>query len=112
MQGFRRNSRLRRACGRRHFRQVARQRLLEAGHHEAPFARQHRIARTRGGLAQFGYPISEEMREVSPTDGQEYTVQYFERARFEYHPEYKGTPGEVLLGLLGVDAMKGKGWLQ
>ncbi|HEY0068577.1 MAG TPA: hypothetical protein VGE04_01260 [Chloroflexia bacterium] len=64
-----------------------------------------------GGLAQFGYPISEEIREVSPTNGKEYTVQYFERARFEYHPEYKGTPAEVLLGLLGVDAMKGKGWI-
>lgn len=64
-----------------------------------------------GGLAQFGYPISEEQREVSPTDGKEYTVQYFERARFEYHPENKGTPGEVLLGLLGADAMKAKGWL-
>jgi hypothetical protein len=64
-----------------------------------------------GGLAQFGYPLSEEIREVSPTDGKTYTVQYFERARFEYHPEYKGTPAEVLLGLLGVDTMKGKGWI-
>ncbi|MDQ3706969.1 MAG: hypothetical protein M3437_17450 [Chloroflexota bacterium] len=64
-----------------------------------------------GGLAQFGYPLSEEIREVSPTDGKEYTVQYFERARFEYHPEYKGTPAEVLLGLLGVGTMKDKGWI-
>ena len=64
-----------------------------------------------GGLALFGYPISEEIREVSPTDGKEYTVQYFERARFEYHPEYKGTDGEVLLGLLGVTTLQGKGWL-
>jgi YVTN family beta-propeller protein len=29
-------------------------------------------------------------------------VQYFERARFEYHPEHAGTPSEVLLGRLGV----------
>ncbi|HEX9990147.1 MAG TPA: hypothetical protein VGE45_16945 [Chloroflexia bacterium] len=64
-----------------------------------------------GGLAQFGYPMSEEIREKSATDGKEYTVQYFERARFEYHPEYKGTSAEVLLGLLGVGAMKDKGWL-
>ncbi|MEA2573682.1 MAG: hypothetical protein QOH93_980 [Chloroflexia bacterium] len=64
-----------------------------------------------GGLAQFGYPLSEEIREVSPTDGKTYTVQYFERARFEYHPEYKGTPAEVLLGLLGVGTMKDKGWI-
>ncbi|MDQ6693633.1 MAG: hypothetical protein M3014_04330 [Chloroflexota bacterium] len=64
-----------------------------------------------GGLAQFGYPITEEVREVSPTDGREYTVQYFERGRMEYHPENKGTPAEVLLGLLSVANMKSKGWL-
>ena len=64
-----------------------------------------------GGLAQFGYPISEELAEVSPTDGRTYTVQYFERARFEYHPEYGGTPNEVLLGLLGVSVLREKGWL-
>ncbi|HET7080070.1 MAG TPA: cellulase family glycosylhydrolase [Chloroflexia bacterium] len=64
-----------------------------------------------GGLAQFGYPISEEIAEVSPTDGRTYTVQYFERARFEYHPEYAGTPSEVLLGLLGVTVLRDKGWL-
>lgn len=56
-----------------------------------------------GGLPVFGYPISEEFPEVSPTDGQTYIVQYFERNRFEYHPEYAGTASEVLLGLLGVD---------
>ena len=54
-----------------------------------------------GGLAQFGYPISNELSEVSPTDGVVRTVQYFERARFEYHPEHKGTPYETELGLLG-----------
>ncbi len=64
-----------------------------------------------GGLAQFGYPISEEVKETSATDGKEYTVQYFERARFEYHPEFTGTDGQVLLGLLGADSMKAKGWL-
>jgi hypothetical protein len=64
-----------------------------------------------GGLAQFGYPISEELRERSATDGVEYTVQYFERARFEYHPEYRGSDAEVLLGLLGTSALQAKGWL-
>jgi hypothetical protein len=64
-----------------------------------------------GGLAQFGYPMSEEVTEVSPTDGKQYTVQYFERARFEYHPEYKGTKAEVLLGLLGVGALRARGWI-
>lgn len=55
---------------------------------------------TRGGLPVFGYPLSEEFTEVSPTDGQPYTVQYFERARFEYHPEAPAK-AQVQLGLLG-----------
>ncbi len=64
-----------------------------------------------GGLFQFGFPISEEFNEVNPADGKTYTVQYFERARFEYHPEFKGSPNEVLLGLLGVQSAKNKGWV-
>ena len=35
-------------------------------------------------------------------DGRPYTVQYFERNRFEYHPEYARTKNEVLLGRLGA----------
>ena len=57
---------------------------------------------THGGLAQQGYPISDEFTEVSQTDGKTYTVQYFERAVFENHPEFANTPNEVLLSLLGV----------
>jgi hypothetical protein len=57
--------------------------------------------RSHGGLAQFGYPLTEQFSEKNPTDGKVYTVQYFERARFELHPEHAGTPSEVLLGLLG-----------
>jgi hypothetical protein len=53
-----------------------------------------------GGLAQQGFPISEEMQEVSETNGKVYTVQYFERAVFEYHPE-NAAPNNVLLSLLG-----------
>jgi hypothetical protein len=44
----------------------------------------------RGGLAIFGYPISEPFEEASPSDGQTRLTQYFERARFEYHPEALG----------------------
>jgi peptide/nickel transport system substrate-binding protein len=54
-----------------------------------------------GGLAQFGFPLSEQFQEVSPTDGKTYTVQYFERNRFELHPD-NPAPYEVELGLLGV----------
>jgi hypothetical protein len=57
--------------------------------------------RQYGGLAQFGFPITPPASEKSALDGQTYTVQYFERARFELHPEHKGTPYEVLLGQLG-----------
>lgn len=56
-----------------------------------------------GGLAQFGYPISEPVMEKSAINGKTYLVQYLERARFELHPEYKGSDAEVLLGLLGLD---------
>jgi hypothetical protein len=59
-----------------------------------------------GGLPQFGYPISQPFREISREDGKEYLVQYFERQRFEYHPEKKGTEYEVLLGRLGAEQMK------
>ena len=53
-----------------------------------------------GGLAQQGFPISDEMQEKSDTDGKTYTVQYFERAVFEAHPDNK-PPFNVLLSLLG-----------
>ncbi len=56
-----------------------------------------------GGLEQFGLPRTREFQERSVYDGKYYTVQYFERARFEYHPENANTPYEVLLGLLGRD---------
>jgi hypothetical protein len=52
-----------------------------------------------GGLALFGYPISEPVQEGG------YTVQYFQRNRFEHHPEYAGTAHEVQLGLLGRDLL-------
>jgi hypothetical protein len=57
--------------------------------------------REHGGLAQQGYPISNEFREVSDLDGKEYTVQYFERAVFELHPENQ-PPYDVLLSQLGT----------
>lgn len=53
-----------------------------------------------GGWAIFGAPISEEFSEVDQQDGKLYTVQYFERARFEYHPE-QAWPDSVALSPLG-----------
>src|SRR5437868_3164562 len=60
-----------------------------------------------GGLAQQGYPVSDEMRERSDVDGKVYTVQYFERAVFEAHPENE-PPNDVLLSLLGALKYKEK----
>src|SRR5436305_5931111 len=50
---------------------------------------------SHGGLAAFGFAITDELSE----DGR--TVQYTERARFEFHPEFRDTSNEVLLSLLG-----------
>jgi hypothetical protein len=50
-------------------------------------------------LALFGLPLSDTQPEM--IDGQTYTVQWFERARFELHPE-NAPPYNVLLGLLGI----------
>ncbi len=57
-----------------------------------------------GGLPIFGYPISEEFTERNADSGRDYIAQYFERAKFEYHPEFKDTPYAVELGLLGREA--------
>lgn len=54
-----------------------------------------------GGLDVLGYPISDEVVEILPETGRYHTVQYFQRARLELHPEYAGTQDEVQLGLLG-----------
>lgn len=61
---------------------------------------------THGGLKQQGYPITDASMQKNAADGKQYLTQYFERARFEYHPENKGTENEVLLGLLGVEVLK------
>ncbi len=53
-----------------------------------------------GGLTQFGYPITEEFVEGEGTDNKPLQVQYFERARFELHPDKAGTPSEVQLVVL------------
>jgi hypothetical protein len=54
-----------------------------------------------GGLAQQGYPISEEFEEKSELDGKSYRVQYFERAVFEAHLDNQ-PPYDVLLSQLGT----------
>ena len=52
-----------------------------------------RFWRANGQTPRFGYPISE------PFIRNDVVMQYFERARFEYHP----TTNQLLLGLLGTE---------
>jgi hypothetical protein len=56
-----------------------------------------------GDLDYFGLPISEEFTE----DDQ--TVQYFERARFEWHPGSDPHHFDVMLGRLGAEVMQVRG---
>ena len=56
-------------------------------------------------LECIGYPITDERQET--IGGSVYTVQYFERARFEWHTE--SGVGVVQFGLLGVEALARRG---
>jgi hypothetical protein len=104
-------------------------RLTEKRRNEAPFQPTRQIAGSQffgatghnlsgkflqywqqtGSLPVYGYPISEPFTERSRADGKEYLVQYFERNRFELHPEMVGTQFEVQLGLLGSELLDAQG---
>ena len=53
-----------------------------------------------GGLSVFGFPITADRPELNRDTGRVYLTQWFERARFEWHPD-KPAEFTVLLGLLG-----------
>lgn len=55
-----------------------------------------------GDVDVFGYPLSTEF-----VEGQT-VVQYFERARFEWHPGKNPTDFDVLLGRLGAELLEAK----
>jgi len=80
----------------------------ETGHNVGPLFYTYWAG--HGGVFVNGFPISEAKPEVNPIDGHTYTVQYFERARFEAHPEAAGTPYEVQLGLLGTQLAQKQGY--
>ena len=61
-----------------------------------------------GGLAVFGYPIAAPSIEINRDDAQPYQTQWFERNRFELHPE-NAAPYDVLLGRLGDDLLRRRG---
>ncbi|NJN67175.1 MAG: alpha/beta fold hydrolase [Chloroflexaceae bacterium] len=60
-------------------------------------------------LSLFGLPLTEARTETL-ADGNRHTVQWFERARFEWHPE-QAPANRVLLGLLGRE-LRGEAWNQ
>lgn len=53
-------------------------------------------------LALFGYPLTEVYQDT--IEGQQLLVQWFERARFEWHPN-NPNPHKVLLGRLGAEIL-------
>ena len=54
-----------------------------------------------GEVRVFGYPLTE------PSNENGYLVQYFERARMEYHPEKVGLSYGIELGHLGKEYLQG-----
>jgi hypothetical protein len=90
---------------------AAGQMWFAATHHTLadPFLR---FWRTHGGSLLFGDPVSEPLYEQNGDGtGRVYCVQYFENARFEYHPELAATSNAVTLGLLGRQVLRQRGWL-
>ncbi len=59
-----------------------------------------------GGVAALGYPVSEPVQERR-ADGRAYTVQYFERAALEFHPD-NPVGGTVVPARLGVARLQQK----
>ena len=68
----------------------------------------HVLARA-GRPGRLGYPLTEQYQERNAADGRTYLVQYFERNRFEWHPDLAGTPYEVQLGRLGAEYLAAAG---
>lgn len=64
-----------------------------------------------GGVAAFGYPISQEFSAVTP-DGRKYVAQIFERARLEWWPDIAGQPGDITQGLLVDEMLQHEGWVK
>ncbi|HYP40164.1 MAG TPA: hypothetical protein VEX13_07365, partial [Chloroflexia bacterium] len=55
-----------------------------------------------------GLPITARRSEISAEDGKAYDTQWFERAKFEAHPENR-PPYDVLFGRLGANLAAGRG---
>jgi plastocyanin len=64
-----------------------------------------------GGLAVFGFPVTVAADEPNRDTGNTYLTQWFQRNRFEMHPE-STAPYDVQLGRLGDDRLRqlGRDW--
>jgi hypothetical protein len=71
----------------------------QTGHHLSNRSGFLNFWRANGQLNIFGYPITEEFVENGRI------VQYFERARFEYHPDLAAAGASVQLGHLGREIL-------
>ena len=71
----------------------------ETGHNVCHGFRAFWESHGEAALMTFGYPLSEEFTNASGV-----VVQYFERARFEWHPGSGHNPWNVLLGRVGDEA--------
>jgi hypothetical protein len=71
-----------------------------------------RFWEAHGGLAVFGAPLTEVFRD-SNGDGSRriYSMQYFQHARLELHPENRDPRYTILLGLLGPESLLERGWV-
>jgi hypothetical protein len=71
----------------------------QTGHHLSNRSGFLNYWRANGQLHVFGYPLTEEFVENGRI------VQYFERARFEYHPDLIGSGAALQLGHLGREIL-------
>ncbi len=70
-----------------------------------------RYWQANGGEGTFGAPISESFRDSNGDgSGRTYVMQYFQKARIELHPENGSGRYSVLLGLLGPQSLRERGW--
>ncbi len=76
----------------------------ETKHHVA--SEFHAYWEANGGVAQFGYPITEAFREANTDDGQTGLTQYCERAGLEVQAKPDGGDGTVQVKRLGAVAMR------
>ena len=64
-----------------------------------------------GAAPVFGNPLSEEWGAIAP-DGRPVVYQVFEHARFEWWPDKAGTGEAVTTGLLGLELLIERGWIE